>query len=86
MPGHPPSTGVLEHLPTSGTPHCVREASFTEAVGLEFPGGVKSGLCPAGYVVDGDTEEEVAADMETVVAWSDEQAVCRPTEIQEGTL
>jgi hypothetical protein len=34
-------------------------------------------------MVDGDTE---AADMETVAAWSDGQAVCRPTEIQEGTL
>lgn len=82
----PPSTGVLEHLPTSGAPHCVREVSFTGAVGQEFHGGVKSGLYLAGYVVDGDTEEEVAANMETVAAWFDEQAVWRPIETQEGTL
>ncbi|MFJ7949493.1 hypothetical protein ACIQ6K_38780 [Streptomyces sp. NPDC096354] len=86
MPEHPPSTGVLEHLLTSGAPHCVREVSFAGAVGVEFHGGVKSGLCPAGYVVDGDTEEQVAATMETVAAWFDEQAVCRPIETQERTL
>lgn len=77
---------MLEHLLTSGAPHCVREVFFTGAVGPEFHGGVKSGLCPAGYVVDGDTEEQAAANTETVAAWFDEQAVCRPVETQEGTL
>lgn len=65
----PPSKGGLDHLPTDGEPDCVREVSFTGAVGQEFPGGVKSGLYLAGYVIDRDTEEEVAAYLHTVAAW-----------------
>jgi hypothetical protein len=38
------------------------------AVGQEFHGGIKSGLFLAGYVVAGDTEDDVAANMDKVAA------------------
>ncbi|MEU2392502.1 ATP-grasp domain-containing protein [Streptomyces sp. NPDC007369] len=68
----PPAPGVLEHLPAAGAdgaPDCLREISYTGAPGQTFHGGVKSGLYLAGYVVDGETEEAVAANMDTVAAW-----------------
>jgi biotin carboxylase len=80
----PPSNGVLEHLPSGGEPDCVREVSFTGAVGQEFHGGVKSGLYLAGYVVDGDTEDDVAANMDKVAAWFSEESRWRSTESATG--
>ncbi|NXY93734.1 ATP-dependent carboxylate-amine ligase [Streptomyces sp. BR123] len=69
----PPQSGVLEQLPTGETgaerPECIREEALTGAAGREYHGGVKSGLFLAGYVVDGDTEEEVAANLERVAGW-----------------
>ncbi|MEU6277000.1 hypothetical protein ABZ871_32030 [Streptomyces populi] len=66
----PPRNGVLEQLPAAAErPGCVREAMFTGAVGQEFHSGVKSGLFPAGYVVDGDSEEDVATHLEHVAGW-----------------
>ncbi|WP_330331330.1 ATP-dependent carboxylate-amine ligase [Streptomyces sp. NBC_00536] len=78
----PPQNGVLEKLPEAGTeagqPGCVREVMLTGAVGQEFHGGVKSGLFLAGYVVDGDTEEDVAANLEHVAGWFADNTVWRP--------
>ncbi|GGU65448.1 ATP-grasp domain-containing protein [Streptomyces lavendofoliae] len=80
----PPSTGVLEHLPTGGEPDCVREVSYTGRIGQEFHGGVKSGLYLAGYVVDGDTEDEVAANMQAVAAWYAAEVRWRPADREEN--
>ncbi|MGI5484624.1 ATP-grasp domain-containing protein [Streptomyces lavendofoliae] len=80
----PPSTGVLEHLPTGGAPDCVREVSYTGRIGQQFHGGVKSGLYLAGYVVDGDTEDEVAANMQAVAAWYAAEVRWRPADREEN--
>lgn len=80
----PPSNGVLEHLPTDGEPDCVREVSLNGAVGQEFHGGVKSGLFLAGYIVGGDTGEDVTANMEKVATWFSGQARWRPTGSADG--
>ncbi|MFI9274043.1 acetyl-CoA carboxylase biotin carboxylase subunit family protein [Kitasatospora sp. NPDC052896] len=74
----PPSYGVLEHLPVGGEPDCVREAAMAGAPGQVFNGGVKSGLFLAGYVVAGESEEEVARNMEMVATWFAEQTKWRP--------
>ncbi|WP_037771033.1 ATP-grasp domain-containing protein [Streptomyces sclerotialus] len=82
----PPTTGVLEHLPSGGEPDCVREVSLSGKAGQEFHGGVKSGLYLAGYVVAGDTEDEVAVNMDKVLAWFSEHVRWRPAESAGGTL
>ncbi|MGW3009234.1 ATP-grasp domain-containing protein [Streptomyces sp. NPDC001219] len=74
----PPSNGVLTRLPSGDEPACVKEAALTGGVGQEFHGGVKSGLFLAGYVVGGDTEEDVAAHLEQVAAWFADRAEWSP--------
>ncbi|MEU8780491.1 ATP-dependent carboxylate-amine ligase [Streptomyces sp. NPDC048637] len=74
----PPSDGVLTHLPTGDEPSCVKEVALTGTVGQEFHGGVKSGLFLAGYVVDGDTEEDVAVNLENVASWFADRAEWSP--------
>jgi biotin carboxylase len=74
----PPSNGILEHLPLGEEPGCVREVSLTGAPGQVFNGGVKSGLFLAGYVVAGDCEDDVAANLEHVAAWFAGQVRWRP--------
>ncbi|MEU8686210.1 ATP-dependent carboxylate-amine ligase [Streptomyces sp. NPDC048611] len=74
----PPSNGVLTRLPSGDEPRCVQEAALTGRVGQEFHGGVKSGLFLAGYVVGGDTEEDVAANLEQVAAWFADRAEWSP--------
>ncbi|HST81423.1 MAG TPA: hypothetical protein VLL08_06765 [Kineosporiaceae bacterium] len=69
----PPSNGILEHLPLGEEPGCVREVSLTGAPGQAFNGGVKSGLFLAGYVVAGDSEDHVAANLGLMAAWFAEQ-------------
>ncbi|MBT2456627.1 hypothetical protein [Streptomyces sp. ISL-86] len=85
----PPQNGVLEQLPAAGTgaeqPGCVREVMLTGAAGQEFHGGVKSGLFLAGYVVDGDTEEDVAANLERVAGWFSDNTRWRPADSSGGT-
>ncbi|MFF8830094.1 acetyl-CoA carboxylase biotin carboxylase subunit family protein [Streptomyces sp. NPDC015131] len=80
----PPGKGVLEHLPTGGEPDGVREMSFTGAVGREYQGGVKSGLYLVGYVIDGDTEDEVERRMRTVADWYSAHVRWRPTAPEEN--
>ncbi|KAB1980784.1 ATP-grasp domain-containing protein [Streptomyces triticiradicis] len=81
----PPRNGVLEQLPTAAEqPGCVREEMFTGAVGQEFHGGVKSGLFLAGYVVDGDSEEDVAANLERVAGWFSDNSRWRPAHSSGG--
>ncbi|MFJ2826912.1 acetyl-CoA carboxylase biotin carboxylase subunit family protein [Streptomyces sp. NPDC087263] len=80
----PPQHGVLEHLPAGNEPQCVREVMVTGSPGQEFRGGVKSGLFLAGYIVDGDTEQEVAARLEHVAEWFSGEARWRPAELIEG--
>ncbi|HEX8081243.1 MAG TPA: hypothetical protein VF557_13620 [Jatrophihabitans sp.] len=74
----PPSRGLLEYLPMGGEPDCVREVSMAGSSGQVYQGGVKSGLYLAGYVVAGQTEDDVAANMETVATWFNEQARWAP--------
>ncbi|MGA5267393.1 ATP-dependent carboxylate-amine ligase [Streptomyces lydicamycinicus] len=74
----PPSNGVLSRLPSGDEPACVKEVALTGTVGQEFHGGVKSGLFLAGYVVGGDTEEDVAANLENVAAWFADRAQWSP--------
>ncbi|MFY4720723.1 ATP-grasp domain-containing protein [Streptomyces sp. LaBMicrA B280] len=76
----PPRHGLLERLPSAadGQPECVREEMLTGAVGQVFHGGVKSGLFLAGYVVDGDTEDDVAAHLEQVAVWFSDNSRWRP--------
>ncbi|MFG2495579.1 acetyl-CoA carboxylase biotin carboxylase subunit family protein [Streptomyces caniferus] len=74
----PPSDGVLTHLPSGDEPACVKEVALTGTVGEEFHGGVKSGLFLAGYVVGGDTEEDVAANLENVATWFADRAQWSP--------
>lgn len=74
----PPSDGVLTHLPSGDEPACVKEVALTGTVGQEFHGGVKSGLFLAGYVVGGDTEEDVAANLENVATWFADHAQWSP--------
>ncbi|UYB37857.1 ATP-dependent carboxylate-amine ligase [Streptomyces sp. Je 1-4] len=74
----PPSNGVLSRLPSGDEPACVKEVALTGTVGQEFHGGVKSGLFLAGYVVGGDTEEDVAANLEHVAAWFADRAEWSP--------
>ncbi|GAO08069.1 hypothetical protein TPA0598_03_05300 [Streptomyces lydicamycinicus] len=74
----PPSNGVLNRLPSGDEPACVKEVALTGTVGQEFHGGVKSGLFLAGYVVGGDTEEDVAANLENVAAWFADRAQWSP--------
>ncbi|GFE19263.1 carboxylate--amine ligase [Streptomyces glebosus] len=74
----PPSDGVLTHLPSGDEPVCVKEVALTGTVGQEFHGGVKSGLFLAGYVVGGDTEEDVAANLENVATWFADRAQWSP--------
>ncbi|MFD0392336.1 hypothetical protein ACFQ3Z_04190 [Streptomyces nogalater] len=83
----PPQNGVLEQLPTATAeqPGCVREVMFTGSVGQEFHGGVKSGLFLAGYVVDGDSEEDVAANLEHVAGWFSDNSRWRPAQSCGGT-
>lgn len=69
----PPLAGVLERLPLGGEPAYVRETQITGSVGQRFHGGVKSGLFLAGYVVAGDSEDEVAQNMAGVASWFAEQ-------------
>ncbi|THA24570.1 ATP-dependent carboxylate-amine ligase [Streptomyces sp. RKND-216] len=76
----PPSSGVLEHLPTEGAPDCVLESAHTGRAGQVFHGGVKSGLFLAGYVVGGESEEDVAANMEKVAAWFTDAVRWRPAD------
>lgn len=65
----PPSRGLLEYLPTGNEPEFVREVVLSGAAGQVYHGGVKSGLFLAGYVVDGSSEDEVAANLSTVASW-----------------
>ncbi|RJS27439.1 ATP-dependent carboxylate-amine ligase [Corallococcus sp. H22C18031201] len=65
----PPLNGVLEHLPRGNEPEYVREVVFTSSEGQRFHGGVKSGLFLAGYVIAGDSEEEVSTNMFGVADW-----------------
>jgi len=65
----PPQNGTLEHLPSGNEPSYVREAQLTGSVGQRFHGGVKSGLFLAGYVVGGNTEDEVVQHMSEAAAW-----------------
>jgi hypothetical protein len=81
----PPQDGVLEHLPTGDEPDYVREVTVTGEVGQEFHGGVKSGLFLAGYVVDGETEEEVATRLERVAGWFSDQARWQSAKPAGGT-
>ncbi|MFI5520083.1 acetyl-CoA carboxylase biotin carboxylase subunit family protein [Streptomyces platensis] len=78
----PPSDGVLTHLPSGDEPVCVKEVALTGTAGQEFHGGVKSGLFLAGYVVGGDTEEDVAANLENVANWFADRAQWSP--VPEG--
>ncbi|WP_354643018.1 ATP-grasp domain-containing protein [Kitasatospora camelliae] len=80
----PPRSGLLEHLPLGGEPECVRETVLHGQAGQVFHGGVKSGLFLAGYVVAGDTEEDVVANMEHVAAWFAKETRWRPVEAEEG--
>jgi hypothetical protein len=81
----PPSQGFLEKLPSGAEPDCIRHVTLTGAVGQEFHGGVKSGLFLAGYVVGGDTEEDVAANIEKVAAWFAAETTWRPADSTRGT-
>ncbi|MCB5180376.1 ATP-grasp domain-containing protein [Streptomyces antimicrobicus] len=81
----PPLNGVLEALPDPGTePDCVLEAVHTGQAGQEFHGGVKSGLFLSGYVVGGETEEDVAARLEHVARWFSEHTRWRPAAQPSG--
>ncbi|MCG8965711.1 acetyl-CoA carboxylase biotin carboxylase subunit family protein [Streptomyces sp. CL12-4] len=81
----PPQNGVLERLPTAAEqPECVREVMVTGTAGQEFHGGVKSGLFLAGYVVGGDSEEEVAANLERVAGWFSDSSRWRPAPSSGG--
>jgi hypothetical protein len=62
-----------------------RRGDRVPAVGQELHGGIKSGLFLAGYVVAGDTEDDVAANMDKVAAWFSGQARRRSTESMGGT-
>jgi biotin carboxylase len=80
----PPSYGVLEHLPVGEEPGCVREVQMAGAPGQVYHGGIKSGLFLAGYVVAGESEDDVATNMEIVAAWFAEQARWRPVGVEGG--
>ncbi|MEV6259519.1 hypothetical protein AB0M42_01940 [Streptomyces sp. NPDC051784] len=60
------------------------EAAVTGAVGRQFDGGAKSGLPSADYVVDGATEEDVAADLEHVACWFSDNTRWRPADSLGG--
>lgn len=81
----PPSRGVLESLPRSGEPDSILEASITGRVGQRFNGGVKSGLFLAGYVVGGQDEHDVEANLEKVADWFQASTVWRPVTEGERT-
>ncbi|MFI2350436.1 hypothetical protein ACH492_26005 [Streptomyces sp. NPDC019443] len=68
-----------------GAARSAAAATVVPAVGQEFHGGIKSGLFLAGYVVAGDTEDDVAANMDKVAARFSGQAGRRPTEPMGGT-
>jgi hypothetical protein len=75
----PPRNGLLEHLPTGGHPDCVRDVHLAGSAGQVYHGGVKSGLFLAGYVVAGDTEDDVVTHVHDVATWFDRQCRWRPT-------
>jgi len=70
----PPQVGTLEYLPTGNEPEYVHETQFSGRVGQRFHGGVKSGLFLAGYVVGGNSEEEVADHMTQTASWFAQEA------------
>lgn len=82
----PPEHGVLTDWPDpADRPVCVREEVRTGRIGQEFHGGVKSGLFLAGYVVGGETVEDVAANIEKVAAWFASGTVWRAPAPAGGT-
>jgi hypothetical protein len=74
----PPSPGVLEHLPTGGEPGCVREVSLAAAPGKVYRDHARAGLFLAGYVVAGESEDQVVANVDEVAAWFAENVRWRP--------
>lgn len=76
----PPSPGVLEHLPAGGEPDCIREASLAGTVGKVYQGGARAGLFLAGYVVGGESEEHVEANVDRVAAWFADNVRWRPAD------
>lgn len=80
----PPAHGLLEYLPLGDEPDCVREVTMSGSAGQVYHGGVKSGLFLAGYVVEGTSEEGVAANMQRVASWFAERVRWRPVAIEGG--
>ncbi len=65
----PPLNGILEHMPSGNEPSYVRAVELSGVEGQRYHGGVKSGYFVAGYVVDGQSEDEVARNMSNVAEW-----------------
>ena len=78
----PPSHGMLEYLPVGDEPGCVREVTMAGAPGQVYHGGVKSGLFLAGYVVAGESENEVSANMALVADWFATRSRWRAVEVE----
>jgi biotin carboxylase len=74
----PPSPGLLEHLPADGEPGCVREVSLAGTVGKVYQGDARAGLFLAGYVIGGESEDQVETNVDRVAAWFAENVQWRP--------
>lgn len=65
----PPQNGILQKLPEIALPPFVLESQITGEVGTRFQGGVKSGLFLGGYVITGDSEDQVIENIQATAQW-----------------
>ncbi len=65
----PPFNAVLKHLPKDQEPDYIIASHYCGEAGRRYYGGVKSGLFLAGYVVDGNTEDEAQNKVLEAAKW-----------------
>ncbi|MFH8476719.1 hypothetical protein [Streptomyces sp. NPDC018000] len=61
------------------------ESPLSGTTGQQFNSGAKQGLFLAGYVVDGESVEDVAADLERVAGWFSDNTRWGPADSSGGT-
>ena len=71
----PPFNAVLKHLPINEEPNYIIASHYCGQANRRYYGGVKSGLFLAGYVVDGNNENEAQNKALEAVKWYYENSV-----------
>ena len=74
----PPKNGILRTLPIVDAPKFVLKTQVVGKPGDRFNGGVKSGLFLSGYVVSGNSEQQITSHLRDLACWFEDHTQWEP--------